>query len=379
MMSKNTTARALLLSVIVGLGGALATGGAGAETFNANVFLPPAQPLGQMYARYANAVKDATGGAVDFKVFTGGSLVSPKASLQGIRDGIAHVGFVAGTYTPKDLPLNNVLADLTLYNADPTVTAYASTDFNINSAAVQAEWKSHNTVYGAGYSTAPYRMVCNADVPTLETLKGMKVRTPGGLWHRFSTEIGATPVNVPSSEMYTGLERGLLDCVNNDITSLKDRSLWDVATSVNTIALGTYFSGVGLGFNSAFWTGLSERHRSVLLDLAAEQMVEMQIEVVVNEQNAKKEAADKGIKFYEPKEPLSAALSAFSVDDLKDLQNNGRYGAENAGAVAADYIAIVNKWAKLLEGVDRTDKAALLAIVKREIYDKIDAQTYGVN
>ena len=43
-----------------------------------------------------------------------------------------------------------------------------------------------------------------------------------------------------------------------------------------------------------------------------------------------------------------------------------------------DYLASYAKWQKLLDKIDRNDLAQLTALIKKELYDKIDANTYGM-
>ena len=88
-----------------------------AEQYNANTYMPDSHPLGKLgHIDFAEDVKARSDGAIDFKVFTGGVLVPPRASLSAIGDDIAQVGFFAGTYTPKELPVANLVASLALDN-----------------------------------------------------------------------------------------------------------------------------------------------------------------------------------------------------------------------------------------------------------------------
>ena len=351
-----------------------------AENYIANVFLPPAQPLGMAYAAFAESVKEASKGRINFEVHAGGSLLPPKASLEGIRNGVTHVGFVAGTYTPADLPLNNIIADLTLSNPDAMVTAFASTDFNINNPAMQAEWKKNGVVYGAGYSTAAYRIMCRGDTSKMTDLKGKKIRVPGGLWDRLARQLGGTPVNISSEDMYSGLDRGSLDCVNNDASALRDRSLWDVAKTLVMVDLGFYFSGVTWGYNAAFWAKLTPQDRRLLFDQMAINMVKLQINTADSERKTIQDAAGKGVKVVEPEPALKEAIAKFAAADLPVLEKlaQEKFKVANPKAVIDGYSATVEKWTRLLKNVDRRDQAALVRLAKSEIFDKVDVASYGV-
>lgn len=354
------------------------TGIAAAETYNANSFLPPTHPQGKVLIDYAADVLAATDGRVNFKVYTGGSLMPAREGLQALEQGIAQIGYVAGTYTPNELPLANVLADLAFNTPDMMVAAFAYTEVNLTNPQLQQEWLSKNIVFGIGHSTDSYRFICKGEASNINFLKGKKVRTPGGLWSRFAEYVGAVPVNVPASEMFTGLERGLLDCVNNEVVSLKDRSLWDVANSVNMISLGTYSSGTGFSYNKKFWQSLDDKTRAILLKNAAVALARMQSESYQSNSVARSEAEKKGISFFDPGTALITAVEKFRAKDLETLLTKGRYGVSDPAPVVDAYLAAVKRWTALLSGVDYADFDALKKLSENKLFGVVDVSSYGM-
>src|SRR3546814_2826642 len=63
-----------------------------------------------------------------------------------------------------------------------------------------------------GVQTCALPIFCRKKVAQLSDLKGLKLRTPGPVHAEWAKSVGATPVNVPSSEMFTGLDKGQIDC-----------------------------------------------------------------------------------------------------------------------------------------------------------------------
>lgn len=374
-MKRKCTTLITLLTV-----GCLAAGGASAETFSANTFFAPQHPLAKAaFTDWSEAVREATGDEIVFEVFSGGSLLPALASLEGTRNGVAQVTYLAGTYTPADLPLTNVIADLSFLSPDPWVMAFASTEFNMTNPRMLEEWKRNNIVYGGGYSSVPYYLLCAQPRATLADLHGAKLRMPGGGWDRFATFIGATPVNVPGSEMYTGLERGGLDCATNGIDSLETFALWDVIEGVTLLDLGVYFSGALYALNADFWKERSDEQRRILLDTMAVYVVHTTRAYIDSAEAAKAKALDKGVALIEPDATLTEALADFAAQDRDEVIRiaKERYGVENPEAFIADFEAVIAKWQGLLENQDLNDTEALVALVRQEIYDKVDATSYG--
>ncbi len=57
---------------------------------------------------------------------------------------------------------------------------------------------------------------------TLEDFKGVKMRVPQGMGQDIFKKLGAAPVNLPGSEVYTALERGVIDAADWSVISAND-------------------------------------------------------------------------------------------------------------------------------------------------------------
>ena len=349
--------------------------------YTANVFFSQMHVLSEQgYVDWAEKVSQATNGAINFEVFTGGSLLPPAASMQGLRDGVAQVGYHAGTYTPAELPIMNVISDLSFVNPDPLVMAFASTEFSMTYPEMQAEWKKNGIVYGGGYATTPYHLMCRMEISSIEDLKGKKLRVPGSAWSRFATHVGATTVSVPSSEMYTGLDSGSLDCAANAADALESFSLKDVAKSIVTLPLGVYFAGFEWGYNQDFWRSLDNTQRKILFDQMAAAMVRIELQYQANAAQAIGSAEQLGVTVVKPTNDMRKALDSFVNADLPQIKQIAREkrGIDNPDVIIDDFLRVVKKWDNMLKDIDRTDETALIALVKHEIYDQIDPAKYGL-
>ena len=352
-----------------------------AESYNANHFFAERHSMVRgPYVEFAKKVAEETNGEIDFTVFSAGSLLPPASSLQGVRDGVAQVTYHAGTYTPSELPIDNLIGNMAFYNTDPLVMAFASTEFGLTNAEQQAEWKANGVVYGGGYSTSEYFMQCNTPIRTLEDMQGKRLRMAGGAWSRFAEFAGAVPVSIPSSEMYTGLDAGSLDCAVAAADALDSFSLKDVVTDMNTLAIGNYYAGFEWGYNVPFWQSITPENRRVLFNEMAYYLGEHRIAFDKDVEEAVQSAKDGGMTVVDPDETLTNALAEFVVADEATLISTAKErGVADPEAILTAFKAIIDKWDGLLADVDTTDVDALAALARSEIYDKIDETTYGVN
>ena len=370
----------LTAAVVVGSIGVTAT--ANSAEFNANIFFPDKHPLAKHgYVEWAEAIDTASNGRLKATVYAGTVLLPPRSGMSGVRDGIAEVGYHAGTYTPAELPISNAIQELGFNYEDPLVMMVAATDFNMTNEDAIAQWKKAGVIYGGGYSTPPYNLMCSVPVKSMADLKGKRLRTAGAALSRWAESVGAVPVNVPSSEMYQGVEKGTLDCAVNVASDLKSRSLWDVAKHTTMASLGMYWSGPMWAYNVDFWKNMSEEDRRIFFDSHATALAKLYVGYAAAIDIALGEAKDHGVTVYEPDDEVRTSISEFAQSNLSNVQDTARekHGIEDPETLFSKFDESVTKWKNLFADVDRSNADAIAAIIKSELYDKLDAATYGVN
>jgi len=313
------------------------------------------------------------------QVFTGTVLLAPRANLQGIRDNVVQISNTAGVYTPSDMPLANAIQELSFNYSDTVTMILANADFSMNHPAQLAEWKKNRIIYLGGWATPAYIFMCRTPVTTLADLKGKRVRAAGSVVSEWLEQAGAVPVNVPSSEMYSGLDRGSLDCATNASSDLIDRSLWEVAKHTTLAPTGILWAGPHWGVNVQFWKKLNDGQREVLKEATARAMTRLVVQYLKSAESALEEAKAKGNTIHQPAADLQASIENYRAKQLtgiKDLASK-KFGITDT-SVIDDFIATFDKWQALLQGVDRNDEAALAELALTHIYRKLPA-SYGLD
>ncbi|MBS3670079.1 C4-dicarboxylate TRAP transporter substrate-binding protein [Vreelandella boliviensis] len=376
----NFTRNTLTLAVGALLLPVVASSAHAATSFIANSFYDQQHPHSRYgYIEWAEMVKELSNGELQPEVYTGTVLLAPRANLQGIQDNVVQVAHHAAIYTPSEMPVANAVQELGFNYDDPLVGILAVTDFSLNNPTQLAEWEELDIVYLGAYNTPSYVLFCREPVRNLEELRGKRIRTAGSTVSAWVEQAGGTPVNVPSSEMYSGLDRGSLDCASNAANDLIDRSLWEVAEHTTLLPTGMYWSGPQWGFNSGFWASLSDEERNVFKEATAKAMTRMIVQYLGASEAALEEAASNGNNIYEPEEDLMASVEAFRDEALANVYDKARdeYGVEDPEALIDDFIATYEKWDALISEVDREDEEALAELAMEEIYNKLPAD-YGI-
>lgn len=364
--------------------GLIGTAPAIAETYSANNFLDAGHPFSvENYDNWAKRVSERTDGEINFETFLGGVLLGGRNSLSGVADGVAQVAYHAGTYTPSELPITNTISELAFLTDNFYALAAAHTIMGFTHPLMIEEYDKNGVVWGGGYGTPIYYLICREPIESVADLQGKRLRMPGAIWDRWATEMGAIAVNVPSSEIYTGLDRGTLDCGVNPLDSLLSRSFWDVAKFVPDIPLGSYYSGPMWAYNKEFWQGRTDEQRGILLEEAGAAFIRSAVSYLANTEEAlERGQAEHDVKLIEPNAELLERHKAFVKRDAENLVNLAQetYGVteEQAVDLITTFQTLVAEWEEKLDGIDWSDEEKLTEIFVEEIYKKVDPATFGM-
>ena len=159
---------------------------------------------------FAEKVKQKSGGRLLIEVHPGGAIVQPQESLDALSSGVLDVQNAGPGYaTGKDAAFA-LLGDLQGGWENPQQAMdwlYKGGGLEL----VRALYKKYNAHFVGGAWYGVESLVSKKPLRTLADFKGLKLRAPTGMGQDIWRILGAAPVNLPGSEVYTALERGVVD------------------------------------------------------------------------------------------------------------------------------------------------------------------------
>jgi TRAP-type C4-dicarboxylate transport system substrate-binding protein len=342
-------------------------------------YLPPNHPLGHGYEVFKKVVEDESGGSIKVRVFQGGSLLPAKAISDGVRDQVADVGTVTMTYTPSYYPRGLLIGDLAMVGENDTAAALAISElFIMHCDGCKADARAQNQLVFAGFSTPQYTLVGNGAMNTLETIKGKKLRAGGPLWARFAEHVGAIAVNVPSSEIYEGLSRGIIDAAMYARGGLKTHGLADVADTVSEVPLGSFRSQNYFSYNISSWQSLTPEERTIVLKGITAGSIANRMAYEEGEREGIALGKEKGVEFLKPDAEMMQAIEEFIERDVQQtITRWEEKGVPEAAEIVAKYRELYAKYEPMVTPI-QNDEEKLTALLWDEVMSKIDVNTFGM-
>ena len=158
---------------------------------------------------WAKKIGELTDGRVKVTIFPGGALGKPPQQYDNAVKGITDIAFGLQSYTSGRFPLTSALRLPFMVKSGEqgakalwrTYEKYLRNEYK----DVKVLWLF---MHGPGqiYTT-------KKQVKTIDDLKGMKIRSPGPIMSKVVKQVGAVPVHMPITQVYTALERKTVDGV----------------------------------------------------------------------------------------------------------------------------------------------------------------------
>jgi TRAP-type transport system periplasmic protein len=235
-------------------------------TLTYSTWVPPSHHISIWQANWTAEVEKATGGRVKFHGLPKAP-AAPPGTFDAVRDGLVDLSFVTASYTPARhiLPL---MAELP--GAGDTAV--------VNSVAYsRIHWKRFHKVgeydgvklLGV-WTHGPGQMFTKKPVANINDIRGLKIRTGGGIAEQVASALGAAVFVRPAPESYELLKSGVADGVFFPMESVVSFKLDTVLVQATLFPGGMYSSSFGFFMNEQKWNKLPKQDRDAIEKLSYE-------------------------------------------------------------------------------------------------------------
>ena len=224
-------------------------------------------PIDQGCDRWAELIAEKTGGAVEMEVYPSSQLGIKADLIEMMLMGQPVCTIADGSYLMDYVPDFGVVMGPFLFTDWNAMYKITGSDWwKEQEDLLRAEGLeiiSTNWIYGER------QLMTKAPVRSVADLKGMKIRVPNNdISVKMFNNLGGASTPMALSEVYTSLQQGVVDGVENPLTTLYNNAFQEVCKYVTITNHQMTFSNFIVGAD--FWATLPEEYQQAVLDAGVE-------------------------------------------------------------------------------------------------------------
>ena len=269
----------------------------------------PETTAGKLYTGLFDNITAMSNGEIELEIFYSSSVVKSVETFDAAATGILDCDATGGGYQTGKNPAFQFVGDIMGGYATPT----QQLSWLYYGGALEAAQELYNKfdmqlvgwmVYGqeSFASTKP--------IASMADLKDWKFRSPPGMETKIFEKLGASPVVMDFTEIFTALETGIIDGADaSNIATNKGLGLYDIAKFANYPGFHSMPSD-HLACNKAVWDAMPAHHRAIMEAAMAD--AAMKAILFVEKQNTEAVAELKA---------NGVTISEWSAEDLQAFRN----------------------------------------------------------
>ncbi len=308
------------LFATVGAGAVMATAAmADPITLRIQTHYATEHPTGKMLAQWVDDVQTMSNGEITVEMFYSSSVVATTETFDAAINGIVDCDATGGAYQTGKNPAFQFVGDL-MGGYDTAWQQYSWLYHGGGYDAAQELYNEQNmqligwSIYGQESLSSSKPIAGFAD------LEGWKFRSPPGMETEIFEELGASPIVMDFTEIFTALETGIID--GADASGLANNvglGLYDIVKHATYPGFHSMPSD-HLACNKDVWDGMTEQQRRIV-DTAWQKLA---FQIALFNEKANSEAAAK-------LQAEGVTLYAWSDEDRKKFREGAQVAWERWG------------------------------------------------
>lgn len=162
----------------------------------------------EVFEPWAKQIEEESNGRLKIEMYPSAGLSKADVTYESAVKGTIDIGSQAHGYTSGRFPLTQVAELPGLSNSATQMGCILQTLYEDGTIASEYQDSHVLFMYGAGPGSLH---TTNKLIRTPEDMKGMRIRRPSAVAGDIIESAGASPVGLPANDMYTSLQRGVVD------------------------------------------------------------------------------------------------------------------------------------------------------------------------
>ncbi|MED5501780.1 TRAP transporter substrate-binding protein [Salinicola sp. LHM] len=291
----------------------------------------------QIFEKWAKAVEEESGGSLKVQNFPSQTLSQADETYDAAVNGIADIGITAQGYTNGRFPLSQVVELPGVAESAPQGACVLQTLYD--DGRLSDEYDDSHVLFM--FTTGPgYLHTKDTDIQKPSDLEGLRMRRPTAVAGDIMKNMGAQPVGMPAPDIYTSLQRGVIDGLSIPWEGVKSFQLGEQLNYHTQVPFYTLIFVATMNKNT--YESLSPEQKKAIDDNSGMKWAENAGQVFAAEDEAgRKNAVEKGdtinvidnpLENPDWQKPLKDGIEIY----LSDLESRGLDQARDVYQAAMD-------------------------------------------
>lgn len=157
---------------------------------------------------WAKKIEEESNGRLKIEIYPSATLSKPDATYDAVAKGTVDLGVQVQGYVNGRFPLTQIAELPGLSSSADQMSCILQTLYD--DGVIADEYKDTHLLFMIGSEPATLHTV-DKPIRTPEDLKGMRIRRPSAIGGDIIEAAGGAPVGLPATDLYTSLQRGVID------------------------------------------------------------------------------------------------------------------------------------------------------------------------
>ena len=246
---------------------------------------------------FKEVAEKESGGSITVELYPASQLGGQDEIVEGMQMGTIEASFMTPSVAESFYAKSSIPSTLFLAKNEDHALKIWQSDYT---KAILEELKTALNVHCLDFAIEGARNVWTMkEVTKLEDLKGVKLRVPGvPTFVDAFTALGCNPTTLAMAEIYTGLQTGIVEGLENDTTSVLSNNFADHCKYCYKTNHGV--SVMCFMIAESVWNNLTEAQQAALSKASKDSADWLNSQYYVELENSEKTLKDMGVTFTTP-------------------------------------------------------------------------------
>ncbi|ASJ71208.1 TRAP transporter substrate-binding protein [Granulosicoccus antarcticus] len=253
---------------------------------------------GRLIAEFVDQVHLMSGGEIEIEMFYSSAVVKSAETFDAAATGILDCDMTNGSYQTGKNPAYQFVAD-TMGGYDTPIQFQTWVNFGGGREQINELYGEQGMTFIGAHVGGQEALNASKPIRGVDDLKNFKFRSPPGMESEIFASLGAKPVVMDFTEVFTALESGIVDGADASGLAVNlGMGLYDIVKHTTYPGFHS-MSSDHLACRSDIWNAMPEKHRAIIEVAHKSLAMDLIMQTLVDEGEALGELEGMGVTTYD--------------------------------------------------------------------------------